>query len=182
MRLIYGNGLHDLALRGRAAPAAPAWRPGDPNTLAWARADGTVLVENAYTGLVVWRHRGGIPRTLAWSPDGRRLLIAGRRHGAIHSLTGGSTRLTLHPGETLTAAAFAPSGRRLALATRSDGVSAIRLDGARASLVESTRPIRSLAWSPDARWVLGDRLLARVGSSPAVQALAAGTTALSWAY
>jgi hypothetical protein len=185
MRLIYGNGEHDLALPGRAAPAAPAWRPSDPNTLAWARADGTVLVENAFTGLVVWRHRGGPVRRLAWSADGRRLLIAGDRHGAVFALaTGTAAVIRLQRGERITAAAFSPRGEKLALALRGNGVSAVRLGGARASLVETPHAIRTLTWSPDGRWLLApagsDWLLARVGASPAVQALAARTTALAW--
>jgi hypothetical protein len=155
IHLIYGNGLHDVALPGRAAPAAPAWKPTDANTVAWARADGTVVVQDAYTGLVLWRHRGGPVRRLSWSADGKRLLIAGRRHAAVYTLAGGPPRsLRLRPGEELTAAAFAPTGGRLALAVFAGGVTRVSLLGSRSALVEPPGRLRSLTWSADGQWVI----------------------------
>jgi dipeptidyl aminopeptidase/acylaminoacyl peptidase len=104
---------------------------------------------------VLWRHRGGPVRRLAWSADGRRLLIAGRRHGAVHTLATGATRaLRLAPGEELTAAPNAPKGSRLALAVRGGGHTQVRLLGRRAVLEDAPRRLRSLEWSPDGRWLL----------------------------
>jgi hypothetical protein len=164
MHVIWGNGINDATLPGRAAPAAPAWRPGQPRTLAWARADGTVIVQDAYTGLVLWRHQGGPVRHLSWSADGRRLLIAGTKHGAVYAVgagvtrTGGagrsSQRLRLRAGETLAAAAFSPVGSRLALAVTAGGITRVRLNGSRAALTEASEPLRSLTWSPDGRWLV----------------------------
>ncbi len=180
MHLIWGTGEHDVALRGRAAPAAPAWRPGAPHTVAWARADGTVVVEDADTGLVLWARRGGPVRQLSWSADGRRLLIAGRRHGAVHSLAGGpARRLRLAPGEELAAAAFAPAGERLALAISDPRRTRVELLGDDAALVEVPRGLDSLVWSPDGKWLIatwpfGDEwLLARASGGPAVRGIAA---------
>jgi len=154
MHVIWGNGINDATLPGRAAPAAAAWQPNAPRTLAWAKADGTVIVQDAYTGLVLWRHKGGPVRHLSWSADGKRLLIAGARHGAVHTLSGGATRLRLHRGETLGAAEFAPSGARLALAVTAGGVTRITLRGAQAALSEAPERLRSLTWSPDGRWLV----------------------------
>jgi hypothetical protein len=155
MHLIWGNGINDATLHGRAAPAAPAWQPNAPRTLAWARADGTVIVQDAYTGLVLWRHRGGPVRRLAWSADGRRLLIAGRRHGAVYRLAGGAPRpLRLTPGESLAAAEFSPVGGRLVVAVSSAGLTRVRFSTSRAALAEATEPLRSLTWSPDGRWLV----------------------------
>jgi hypothetical protein len=193
LHLIWGNGRNDVALRGEAAPAAPAWRPSDARTVAWARADGTVIVEDAFTGLVLWRHRGGPVRHLSWSADGRRLLIAGRRHGAVHELASRRTRsLRLAPGEELTAAAFAPAGSRLALAVRDARGTAVRLLGEREPLVEAPHALRELTWSPDARWLLagwpwGDQWLlvpANGGPPRGIASVArrfgAGTRPLGW--
>jgi WD40-like Beta Propeller Repeat len=186
MHLIWGNGAHDVALRGVAASVPPAWRPSTPSTLAWARADGTVLVQDAYTGRVLWRDSGGPVHQLSWSADGRRLLIAGRRHGAIHRLAGGRAKpLRLADGETLAAAAFAPAGGRLALAVYAGGVTRIRLLGAKAALFEVPGLQRSLTWSSDGRWVLapsGNRwLLARAHGSPRLVSVPArGARPLSW--
>jgi WD40 repeat protein len=159
MHVIWGNGIHDATLPGRAANAAPAWQPNQPRTLAWARADGTVIVQDAYTGLVIWRRQGGPVRRLSWSADGTRLLIAGARHGAEYAIGGAAAqrsarRLRLRPGETLAAAAFAPTGKRLALAVTSRGVTRITLRGGKAALAERAEPLRSLTWSPDGGWLV----------------------------
>ena len=154
MHVIWGNGINDATLHGRAANAAPAWQPNAPRTLAWARADGTVIVQDAYTGLVLWRHQGGPVRHLSWSADGRRLLIAGTRHGAIYTLNGPAKPLRLAPRETLAAAEFAPTGGRLALAIESHGVTRVQLRGAKAALSQAPEQLRSLTWSPDGRWLV----------------------------
>lgn len=154
MHVIWGNGIHDATLAGRAAAAAPAWRPNAPRTLAWAKADGTVIVQDAYTGLVFWRHKGGPVRHLSWSADGKRLLIAGAKHGAVYALAGGAKALRLKHGETLAAAEFAPTGSRLALAVTSSGVTRVVLNGKRAALAERSEPLRSLTWSHDGRWLV----------------------------
>ena len=86
LRIVWGNGEHDVLAGRDMAPVAPAWRPGTPRTVAWAADDGTVTVEDADTAKPLWTHKGGPVHHLAWSGDGRRLLIAGRRHGAIHDL------------------------------------------------------------------------------------------------
>jgi hypothetical protein len=186
VHLIYGTGEHDIPLPGRAAPAAPVWRPNAPNTLAWARADGTVLVQDAYTGLVLWRHRGGPVRHLSWSADGRRLLIAGRRHGAVHTLATGHTRRL--PSGDLLAAAFAPTGGRVALAYRGDHATRVSLLGSKTALVEVPGRVSTFAWSPDGRWLLtpsgGDWLLAKTRGAVAVISVPAkrfgATRALGW--
>jgi len=161
MHVIWGNGINDATLPGRAATTAPAWQPNADRTLAWARADGTVIVQDAYTGLILWRHQGGPVRHLSWSADGRRLLIAGAKHAAIYAPGAGAVtsrrrarRVRVARGETLAAAAFAPSGSRLALAVSSGGVTRITLRGAKAALAERSEPIRSLTWSPDGRWLV----------------------------
>ena len=71
------------------AAVAPAWRPTAPRTVAWAASDGTVTVEDADTAKVLRTYRGRRVRHLAWSGDGRRLLIAGRRHGTIRDFATG---------------------------------------------------------------------------------------------
>ncbi len=99
------------------AAVAPAWRPGTPRTVAWANARGTVTVEDADTAKVLRSYRSGGVEHLAWSADGRKLLIAGRRHGTIHDFaTGARTRLALD-GDLL-AAAYGPRGLALAVAAR----------------------------------------------------------------
>jgi hypothetical protein len=153
LRFVYGNGTHDVPAGQGMAPVAPAWRPSELHTVAWAATDGTVTVEDADTAKVFKTYRGGAVRQLAWSGDGRRLLIARRRGGTIHDLTtGDARRLPLARGEGLLAAAYAPKGNRLALAVTSDGRTEIRVRG---DILRSvTGRLDDLEWSPDGRWLL----------------------------
>jgi WD40 repeat protein len=153
LRIVYGNGTHDVPAGQGMAPVAPAWRPSELHTVAWAATDGTVTVEDADTAKVFKTYRGGAVRQLAWSGDGRRLLIARRRGGTIHDLTtGDARRLPLARGEGLLAAAYAPKGNRLALAVSSDGRTEIRVRG---DILRSvTGRLDDLEWSPDGRWLL----------------------------
>jgi hypothetical protein len=153
LRIVYGNGEHDVLAGRDMAAVAPAWRPSAQRTVAWAATDGTVTVEDADTAKVLWSHRGGPVRQLAWSGDGRRLLIAGRRHGAVHDLVSGRTRkLELAGGDELLAAAYAPRGNRLALAVLSGDRTEIRVRGD--VLFSAGGRLADLEWSPDARWLL----------------------------
>jgi hypothetical protein len=158
LRIVEGDGDHDVAAGVNMAAVAPAWRPSDWHTVAWASETGVVTVEDADTAKVLWRRTGGAVRLLAWSADGRRLLIAGRRHGTIHDLTGGSSqRLALAAGEELVAAAFAPTGNRLALAVHdaAGDRTEVRVRGRR--LFDTPGRLHGLEWSPDGGWLLAGR-------------------------
>lgn len=148
LRIVYGNGTHDVLAGRWMAPVAPAWRPGHPRTLAWAGYDGTVTVEDADTAKVLWRLKSGRVHHLAWSGDGRRLLVAGARNGTIHDLVSGS-RTRVRASGKIVAVAF---DRRLALAILHDGGTAVRVAGE----VVLTGPgrLRNLEWSPDGRALL----------------------------
>ena len=96
------------------------------------------------------RTEGGPVHHLAWSGDGRRLLIAGRRHGAIHDFaTGRATKLELAADEELLAAAY--GGNRLALAVRSAA-------GTESAPAAASCPPQAGSTSssgrPDGRWLL----------------------------
>jgi len=66
LRIVYGNGIHDVLAGNGMAPVAPAWRPGEPHDVAWAAENGTVTVEDADPSKVLWRRPGGPVRLLAW--------------------------------------------------------------------------------------------------------------------
>jgi hypothetical protein len=165
LRIVYGNGTHDVAAGQEMAAVAPAWRPSELHTVAWAATDGTVTVEDADTAKVFRTFRGGSVRRLLWSGDGRRLLIARRRGGTIHDLTTGQLhRLELGRGEELLAAAYAPKRNRLALAVYHRGAAVPgtpRLSAGRTEIRVRGTILRSVAgrvddleWSPDGRWLL----------------------------
>jgi ribosomal protein L25 (general stress protein Ctc) len=144
LRIVYGNGTHDVVAGRRAAPVAPAWRPTEPRTVAWAATDGTVTVEDADTAKVLWRRGGPRVRQLAWSADGRRLLVNDTLHDLV---TGARTRVRARG--TVTAVAF---GRRLARAAYAHGRSTVTVDGA--AVLTAPGRVRDLEWSPDGRRLL----------------------------
>ena len=148
LRIVYGNGQHDvIAGRGMAA-VAPAWRPNEPRTIAWAAKDGAVTVEDADTAQIQWWHRDGPVHQLAWSSDGARLLLAGRRRAIVHDFeTGKRTRVPVR-GE-IVAVAFS---RRLALAAYDRGRTTVTVDGQ--TVLTAPGRLRDLEWSPDGRRLL----------------------------
>jgi hypothetical protein len=153
LRIVYGNGEHDVKAGDRMANVAPAWRPTTDRTLAWAAIDGTVTVEDALTAKVLWTFAATRVRSLAWSADGRRLLIAGRRTYTIHDLATGARETTRLPtGGTLLAAAFAPTGTRLALAAYRSDHTEVRVGGE--TVLRAQGRLTDLDWSPDSRWLL----------------------------
>jgi hypothetical protein len=186
LRIVYGNGEHDVLAGTGMADIAPAWRPNTPRTVAWAAEDGTVTVEDADTAKVLRSYRSGGVRHLAWSSDGRRLLIAGRRHATIHDfVTGRATRVD--PGGEIVAAAY---GSELALALRRGSRTEIRVRGT--VLVSAAGRLDDLTWSPDGRWLLagdaraGEWLLARatgrasVSSTSVQRRFGAGAQVRGW--
>jgi hypothetical protein len=136
-----------------------------------------VRVTDADTGRTLWRVRGGRVALLAWSADGRRLLVARPRGGRIHDLAARTaSRLRMPLGRRLLAAAFSPSGG-LALATERDGRGEIALHGR--VLFSAPGRLAGLTWSPDGRWLAtdwraaGEWLLVRAHGRPRVEVVAA---------
>jgi hypothetical protein len=166
--LVAGDGTGARPLAARVAPAAPAWRPGAPHTLAWVDAGGFAVVRDVDTGAVAWRSPvplGRGARELLWSADGRLLLIRGARRLVVADLPANRVRrMRVAAGERVVAAAWAPRGRRLAVVVRRVSrdlsrvlvVAAPRRDAllrARA-VFATTGSLASPAWSPDGRRVL----------------------------
>jgi hypothetical protein len=78
LRIVAGDGSGDRELAPADAKAAPAWRPGDHRrALAYVDRAGAVRLVSADSGAALAEpyHRGFRPTLLAWSPDGRRLLV-----------------------------------------------------------------------------------------------------------
>ena len=162
IRVVAGDGTGDRLLvpdaRGQLA-----WRPGAGLVLAYASA-GEVRVVDVESGRLLWRaavRPARPPTQVAWSSDGRRLLVSSSRNLRVYSGRG-ELLYELGPGAApIRAAELAPSGRSLAFAQKAAGrtqlwiVPRIRADGSAARrLFEGAGDFEGLAWSPDGRWLL----------------------------
>jgi hypothetical protein len=163
LRVVDGRGQLDHKIAAAAARVTPAWRPRGGYVLTYARdaAPGVVTVD-ADTGSRLWKARtGAVPRELAWTRDGRRLVVllpgALRVYGRAGRLQG---ELRFERGTRALALALHPSGRRAALAVAQGGSSRvldIRLKGdpvVRRRLFTGPGTFSQLAWSPGGRRLL----------------------------
>ncbi len=161
LRVVDGSGRLDHPVAAGAARLTPAWRPRGGYVLSYASAGGPGIVTvDADTGVQLWSARtGSVPRELAWTRDGRRLVVllpgALRVYGRDGHLLA-ERRLAASPG----AVALHPSGRSAAIALTRRGVSRVlrvRLAGdadVRRELFTGSGSFRELAWSPDGRRLL----------------------------
>jgi WD40-like Beta Propeller Repeat len=164
LRVVAGDGSGDRAVGTSLASVTPAWEPRSRRRLAWATGAGDVVLADLDRRVVRWRLRAATARSgrivdLAWSGDGRRLLVVGaRRTLLLEGATGTVLRRAAAPaGERNVAAAFVPGGgreyaltrraaggrSRVSLLTRNAGHSLLSVDG----------DLSAPWWSPDGRWL-----------------------------
>jgi len=187
LRVVAGDGTGDRRL-GNARPVAPAWRPGEPRTLASVRRGGRVEVRDVDTGTLRWRSRRLLSRrtrALSWSPDGRRLLAVAPRGLRVLDLRRERVvRLSAPPGARVTGAAFAPRGRALAVVTRGGGRSALAVRGR--ELFSTRGRLSAPVWSPDGAWVVagwrgaGQWVAVRAKGAPRLAAVERAGAPLGW--
>lgn len=174
LRVVAGDGTDDRLLSNPVAPVAPAWKPTElRNVLAFARLNGSIEVRNADTGRRIWRSSSGeVPRQLAWSDDGRRLIALAEHSLRVFDQDGGLlSELHLRAGQGAKGALgspqppfvdFAPSGHGFVLIRSSRGAGQSEVVLLRAE-ADPGRPRRLFAglghfvdplWSPNGRWLL----------------------------
>jgi hypothetical protein len=167
LRVVYGDGGRDHVLARRTAAVTPAWRPGvSRHALAFVDARGRVVLRDADTALTLWRarRRGGV-RELAWSPDGRRLLVVTTT--SVHVLAAGGRADVVVPtpaGTRTRRVAWLPGGRRFAVlrsTPRGSEVLLARLPRTAGTVGWRERRVLALPSrltdvlaSPDGRWLL----------------------------
>jgi hypothetical protein len=163
---VWGNGAHDVEVTEGRGARAWAWRPGvatSPQTfapeLAYVTRGGELILRHMFTAKVLWRRPLGAlrARSLAWSPDGRRLVVVGRRVVILRGRDGKALgTIPVPAGAAPRAAAVSPDGGTAALTSGGTLVAApLRPAGAPVRTL-LTRPARLGAptFSPDGRWVL----------------------------
>jgi hypothetical protein len=161
LRIVAGDGTGDRLLVRRVALTPPAWRPAAGHLLAYSDRLGRITVVNADTGRRLWRLSPDTrPIRLAWTGDGRRLVV----------LAPGSLRMLSSRGRLLSrvsldrrlpdALALDPGGRSAAVALRDrTGRSEVVSFGLRSKsrtrrLFAGDGAFSDLAWSPDGSWLL----------------------------
>lgn len=156
IRVVAGDGTGDR-LVAPAEDGPLAWRPGT-RQVAYVSAS-EVRLQNVDTGRVLWRASRGTnwPVTaVAWSDDGRRLLVLARE--ALRVFDGRGRLVAGRDLRNLDAvrfagASFRPGTRDVAVTRVRGGQSTVfRLRDGRA-LFNGTGTFGDLAWSPDGKWL-----------------------------
>lgn len=162
LRVVAGDGTGDAKVGSDHAIRTTAWRPGSDHVLAWASASGRVVVVQTDSGRTLWRTRAGeVPRSLAWTADGERLVAVFAGRVEIFGADGRRIRTVSVPADSRAAsAAMHPSEPRLGLvahrptADRSEAVTVDLRSGQTSRLFAGQGRFGAPAWSPDGRWLL----------------------------
>ena len=153
LHVVAGDGTDDRTI-GPARRLAPAWRPGPGHVLAYATGR-KVLVYDVDSGRVLLRIPATTLTKLAWSDDGRQLLVF-RPVGLRVFDQRGRIVLQDDPSDAThdADAVFAPGTHRLVI-IRIHGLASDVFTGRDGRLVyRGSGALRQLAFSPDGRWLL----------------------------
>jgi hypothetical protein len=160
LRVVYGDGALDRRLTRRTAGVSPVWRPGTQHRLAAVAPDRrTLVLRDTDTGRVLWRARTSAPvRQLAWSPDGRRLLVV--TPAAVRVLAGDGRPVRSEPtleGMRPRRVAWLPDGRTFAVVRwnrAGTGSDVVLVGAARRQVIAVRGRLADVLTSPDGRWLL----------------------------
>jgi Tol biopolymer transport system component len=163
LRVVAGDGTGDRLVARRIAPVTPVWLPGRKHVVTFSDSEGRVAAVDTDSGRRRWRSDlGSRPRELAWTPDGRRLVVL--TTSSLRVLDAGGRPLSktwIGLGGRPDALAVHPGGRTAAVAIRHrDGRSEVvsfpstRRGGPPRRLFAGHGRFTDLAWSPDGRWLL----------------------------
>jgi hypothetical protein len=154
LHVVAGDGTGDRVL-DRATPVAPAWRPGPGFAVAYARGS-TAIVRDAVTGAVLLRRSSPLrPRKLAWSSDGKLLLVFKPYGTRVYDAAGKIVAQDDPSDATFDRdATFVPGSHGVLFVRAAGGGSNVfrYVDGR--TIFRGTGVFRQLAFSPDGRWLL----------------------------
>jgi len=157
LHVTVANGTGDRVLARDVPRVAPAWRPGEEHVLAYTGRNGVVRVVNTDTARTLLRTGAGpVPVALAWTADGRTLVVLDR--GGLRLFTGDRPprRVSLG-GRTGVALAAAPIGRAVAVVARDAagrGSELLMVEEHVRRVFAGAGAFTDAAWSPDGEWLL----------------------------
>jgi WD40-like Beta Propeller Repeat len=162
LRVVAGDGTDDRQLDERVTATPPIWKPGQRHLLTYVDHDRRVRLVNVDSGRQLWasgRYATDV-KSLAWSRDGRRLLVLTSSFYTVLDDRGRSIAKSPTRG-TADAAAFSPDGP-IALIRHSGSKTAAGLSevvlvnefGDERLLFSGPGRFADLTWSPDGRWLL----------------------------
>jgi hypothetical protein len=156
LRVVAGDGKGDRLLRTRVRSVAPAWRPRGGFVATYVDRSGAVVTEDLERRIVHWRRSYASPvLELAWSSDGRRLIV--RQADRVDVLTRDGSPFTglRTEGATVTASAVRPELHESTHALTSGGqAQVLHLGEPGGRLFTAAGRFSHLGWSPDGRWLL----------------------------
>ncbi len=157
LRLVAGDGTGDRLLvpdfRGQLA-----WRPGPGLVLAYVTAS-EIRVQDVQRGRTLWRaarRPAAVPTGLAWSSDGRRVLVLSPRALRVYDARGRVVdRNDPAEGWPNVDASFRPKTPQVAVARVHGSQSTVfGLTGSGFDSFTGTGEFRQIEWSPSGRWLL----------------------------
>ena len=154
LHVVAGDGTGDRVI-DRATPVAPAWRPGPGFVIAYARG-ATTIVRDVVSGTVLLRRSSPMrPRKLAWSSDGKLLLVFKPYGTRVYDARGKVVAEDDPSDATVDRdAAFVPGSHGvLFVRAAGDGSNVFRYVDGR-TIFRGTGDFSQLAFSPDGRWLL----------------------------
>ncbi len=157
LRVVAGDGTGDRVLDpGTFRPMA--WRPGPAHVLASVSGAHVDIVDVDGGARLARIRLPHVPHEIAWSADGRRLIVNLHRSLAIYDASGRRTGRIWMPGRR-TATTFVPArtGSLVAVARRSGASSEVALMGPGARdrvLFRADGRFSRLRFSPSGRWLL----------------------------
>jgi hypothetical protein len=155
LRVVAGDGTGDHAL-GRAALVAPAWRPGPGRVLAYSDGRSAVVID-ADTGTVL-RRLAPAPKRLAWSSDGRLLLVFSPYKTRVYDgskpvAADDPSDATFDRDATFVGPTHEVVAVRAAGSPAGAGSSVFSISTGR-TLFRGTGDFDRITWSPNGRWLL----------------------------
>ncbi len=153
LHVVAGDGTGDRTI-GPASRVAPAWRPGPGHVIAYA-TKGKAVVYDVDSGHILLRAPPGQPQKLAWSDDGKLLLVF-RPFGLRVYDRRGRVVLQDDPSDAThdADAVFAPGTHRLVI-IRIHGLASDVFTGRDGRLLyRGSGALRQLVFSPGGRWMV----------------------------